>query len=68
MDTRRMSFIFCISNAIFEKKEKGVDNMWNNDYLLEEEKEPTWSELMDILDEMCCNMSEDEIEDWLEGE
>lgn len=42
--------------------------MWNNDYLLEEEKEPTWSELMDILDEMCCNMSEDEIEDWLEGE
>lgn len=41
--------------------------MWNNNYL-KEEKEPTWSELMDILDEMYSNASEEEIEDYLEGE
>lgn len=41
--------------------------MWNNNYL-EEEKEPTWGELMDVLDEMYSNASEKEIEDDLEGE
>lgn len=37
-------------------------------YIYLEENEPTWSELMDILDEMYSNASEEEIEDYLEGE
>lgn len=37
----------------------------NNIFL---EEEPTWAELMEVIDDMFSNMSEAEIEDWMEGE
>lgn len=36
-------------------------------YFYEKERELTWKECWDIIEDMTCNMSDEEREDWLES-